>query len=292
MKKTKRQKVLEVDFGSSCDNVVVEQLAELSHEQLDQLAHPHTHPYYVILWYKKEGGTCTIDFQEFPIQSNSLFFVTPGQVHSFQGTKDSQGYIIKIRPDFSNKITTDNDGIRGLLFKSFTESPFATIPAEHTDKIEEMIRHIQDEQLRSNAENHDEMLQLLVRVLMIQIRRYAQNSGITISEPKHPANALFTKFQAMVEEEFIQTHQVSEYANKLGVSVKTLGNAVRISTGHTPLTIINERVILEAKRMLRYSDLRVKEVAYKLGFDDPSNFVKFFRHYTGCLPSEFQKTLR
>lgn len=72
------------------------------------------------------------------------------------------------------------------------------------------------------------------------------------------------------------------------MSVKTLTNSVGASSFSTPLKIINDRIILEAKRQLCYTDLKIKEIAFRLGFDDPSYFVKFFKRQTGILPAEFR----
>jgi len=93
----------------------------------------------------------------------------------------------------------------------------------------------------------------------------------------------------LLEREFMHLHLVSDYAARLSVSTKTLTLAVRACTGQTPLQMIDDRLVLEAKRLLRLSDLTVKEIAYHLGFDSPSNFVKFFRRHTGFQPGEYQR---
>lgn len=95
-------------------------------------------------------------------------------------------------------------------------------------------------------------------------------------------------FRKMVEEKLTSMHTVREYADKLNVSAKTLANSVVECTGKSPLVFINNRIALEAKRLLKYSNMTGKEVAYHLGFDDPSYFVKFFKRETGFLPSEFK----
>lgn len=84
-------------------------------------------------------------------------------------------------------------------------------------------------------------------------------------------------------------HTVKEYANLLNVSAKTLTNCVYESSHSTPLSLINERIVLEAKRQLLHSSLKVKEIAFRLGFEDPSYFVKFFKRHVGCLPAEFRE---
>ena len=84
-------------------------------------------------------------------------------------------------------------------------------------------------------------------------------------------------------------HTVKEYAEDLNISTKTLTNYIYESTHTTPLKLINERIILEAKRQIQFSSIKIKEIAYILGFDDPSYFVKFFKRETGVLPASLRK---
>ena len=83
-------------------------------------------------------------------------------------------------------------------------------------------------------------------------------------------------------------HTVQEYADRLNVAIRTLHKSVNECSGKTPLSLINDRIILEAMRMVRYTNLMIKEIAAELGFDDPSYFVKLFKRCTGHLPSDFR----
>ena len=103
------------------------------------------------------------------------------------------------------------------------------------------------------------------------------------------ANRTFVRFRQMLEHHYRSMHTVKEYANHLNVSTKTLTNCVYESSRSTPLALINERIVLEAKRQLLHSSLKVKEIAFQLGFEDPSYFVKFFKRHTGCLPADFRE---
>lgn len=84
-------------------------------------------------------------------------------------------------------------------------------------------------------------------------------------------------------------HTVQEYADRLNISSRTLTKYVNQSAHRSPLQIINDRILLEAKRQLCHSALSIKEIGYQLGFEDPSYFVKFFKRLTGKMPSEFRK---
>ena len=104
-----------------------------------------------------------------------------------------------------------------------------------------------------------------------------------------PSHQLFVQFRRMVDKEFMRLHTVQEYADGLNVAVRTLNKCVNECSQKSPLAFINDRIILESKRMVRYTSLMIKEIAYKLGYDDPSYFVKFFKRQTGYLPSDFRE---
>ena len=104
-----------------------------------------------------------------------------------------------------------------------------------------------------------------------------------------PALQRFTRLQKLVEERFAQWHQVADYASQLGYTEKSLGRAVTASTGMTAKAFIAARIVLEAKRLLVHTDLPVTTIAEKLGFDEPTNFSKFFRREVDCTPAEFRR---
>ena len=104
-----------------------------------------------------------------------------------------------------------------------------------------------------------------------------------------PAQALFLQFRKLVEKEYRKLHTVQEYAERLNVAVRTLNKCVNDCSKMSPLAFVNNRIVLEAKRMVRYSNMMFKEIALELGFEEPSYFVKFFKRQTGYLPSDFRE---
>ena len=107
-----------------------------------------------------------------------------------------------------------------------------------------------------------------------------------------PALQRFKRFQQLVEERFAQWHQVADYADRLGYTEKSLTRAVTASMGMTAKAFIAARVVLEAKRLLVHTDLPVATIAEKLGFDEATNFGKFFRREVGGTPAAFRRQQR
>jgi len=271
-----------------CGGIVVEPMPELlEHDQVTNFQ-SHTHLFYEIIWFQESGGVHTVDFQDYPVEANMLFFLTPGQVHRFDGQTRHKGYSIKICSDFFDRSCEDSDLIRYSVFHVPSDIPYATLDGDAVAVVQRLVQQMQNEQ-ESHEFGHQEMLRLLARILLIEIRRFARQPDNNALPVEAPAYRLFIRFRRMLEEEYNRLHLVSEYAERLNVSTKTLTNAVRLSANQAPLAFINDRITLEAKRLLRFSNLMVKEIAYHLGFDDPSNFVKFFKRQTGYLPGDFQK---
>ena len=130
---------------------------------------------------------------------------------------------------------------------------------------------------------------------------YNGNDKITICDHpllKHKITMLRMKntgtneFRKLVEENYAREHTVKDYARRMNVTTKTLTLYVKECSSSTPLELINSRIILEAKRLLRYSVLSVKEIAFRLGFDDPSYFVKFFKRNVKQSPADFRESFQ
>ena len=137
-----------------------------------------------------------------------------------------------------------------------------------------------------------DILKSLLTIFLAKIERYGKHEEEQTVDYRKPSHLLFIRFRQLLEQEYKQLHTVQEYANLLNVSVRSLSNSVNECSGKSPLIFINNRIILEAKRLVRYSDLMIKEIAYMLGYDDPSYFVKHFKRHTGYLPSDFREMER
>ena len=147
---------------------------------------------------------------------------------------------------------------------------------------------MEEEQSNDNLIGHVDMLRAYTKIFLILVQRHCQNCGGRGLSDRKASHRLFVMFRKALEQHYMRKHTVKEYAESLNVSTKTLSNCVIESTGKPPLAFINDRITLEAKRLLRFSNMMVKEIASYLGFEDPSYFVKFFKRQTGRLPSTFK----
>lgn len=253
--------------------------------------HPHMHKFYEIIWFEDGGGQHVVDFTTYDVQPYSVFFIAPGQIHSFDKTRH-EGFIIKFTSEFMNEEHSSEDIFLSYkFFSAFNTIPyFTTSDPETVRGIKSLIRALSVEYQNMQAYAHHDVQKALMRILLIYLERAADATTYTNLSTAKTSHYLYIKFRMMVEQQYAHYHQVQDYASQLNVSPKYLGRCVADSTQLSPLQIINDRILLEAKRQLHYSTLSVKEIAFNLGFEDPSYFVKFFKRLTGKLPGEFRKS--
>lgn len=259
---------------------------------------PHTHSYYEIIWFQEGEGVHTIDFVEYTIKPNTFFFISPGQIHNFD-KKKAKGTIFKFIPEFlSDEYTTEDIFLKYSIFNTIDTPPYKIIDSE--DKLYSLHRMesaMEREIPRLSSFGHHRFLQSLLRIMLIIFERH-ESENITSVNSEHVLPELnvtnnvhnhFIRFRQALENNYSHLHNVKDYAELLGVGTKYLTTIVKECSHRTPLQLINERILLEAKRQLRYSNKMVKEIAFDLGYDDPSYFVKQFKRHMGMLPTEFRE---
>ncbi len=289
------QKAFTDIYNISCDvldseSLRIEHLPDMfDHDTIDSSL-PHVHTFYEIIWFTEAGGVYTVDFHDYKVEANSIFVLSPGQVHCFDGKTRHKGVVLKFRTDFLDDQSTEKDTfIKYDVFNAFYSYPYYLVSnGEVARELAEITRKIDEEQADVSGFGHLELLRSLVKIFLINVYRYGTRQGIPQFDTMKPSHRLFVAFRNMLEQKFPSLHFVQDYADQLNVSVKTLSNSVKECAGKAPLTFINDRISLEAMRLLRFTDLRIKEIAYRLGYDDPSYFVKFFKRQTGFQPSEFR----
>lgn len=251
---------------------------------------PHVHTFYEILWFRKAGGMHMVDFCSYPIEENTLFFLSPGQIHHFETDTRPEGVTLKFCADFLH----DNEVGTGVflkynVFNAFDTVPYCTVDSSTAFVLEDLLHRMEKEQQMNGSFGHVEVLHSLVNLFLVILHRHGRKKVFLPLQEAKASHRLFVLFRKQVEEDYDTMHSVAEYAQRLNVSTKTLSNSVRECSNKSPLEFINDRIILEAKRMLRFTNLMGKEIADQLGFEDNSYFVKFFKRQTGFLPSEFRE---
>ncbi len=241
---------------------------------------------YSIYWIKEGKGIYSIDFESYSFNDNVLFFLSPGQVFSVDLEKIKEAYQLTFVRDFYCIQTHDKDvACNGVLFNNVYETPFVK-PCESDSKKLNSILESLIEEFNNNETAQYDMLQSYLKQFIIHTVRVKKEHHIIKNDEE---TKLFKDFSLLVNQYFKTLHSVTDYANRLGLSPKSLTKHLQKVGVQTPSDFIKNRIVLEAKRQLIYTDDSVKHIAYDLGFNDSAYFTRFFKKATSKSPLLFKK---
>jgi len=273
---------------------VVSSLCELGDGFFASNGIPHRHDFYTIYWIKKGQLINTIDTVTHAVKKNPLFFLAPGLVHKLEFSEKIEGYMIAFQDAFMclKDQAATLMGINSSLFFNNQFSSVITLTAEQ-EKDFEMVVHMLMKEVHEQAADYETAFHGLLRYFLVLASRIKGSSMLAAPEQHASHNSsLFLQFKNLIEEKYTTLKNVSDYAGILHIKPVLLNEISKQLSGITAGEHIRNRVILEAQRYLYNTDLSAKEIAYKLGFDDPHYFSRFFKKYTNQTPSEFKDASR
>jgi len=242
-----------------------------------------------IAWNKGATQKINIDGVDYQFASNSIVSLMTNNSFYFERPEDIVAW--QYNRAFYCIIDHDKEvSCVGFLFYGSNGVMFMGLDDDYTRKINALLTVFLDE--FSEKDNiQGEMLRMLLKRLIILITRLAKRQHLNGFDLPEEEFDIVRRFNLLVENHYRQYHQVQDYANLLNKSPKTLSNLFAQYNHKTPLQVIKERIALEAKRLLQYTDKTSKEIAFELGFEDPANFSRFFKQQTGLPPGDFKVSL-
>lgn len=255
------------------------------------LDEPRKYPYFQIVWVMGGAGEYCIDMEKYPIGENRFYFLPAGRMQQLLPSGVVSGYVLSFDADF---LYLSSAGPGQELYKELL-TDFSRVTMLHlaNKRAEELLTHILANMTREFSDCQSlrlELLSGLLNIFLIYLRREAMPvQHEPVRSKKHD---LFNNFYSKVQTDFLTKRLVAEYASELSVTPNYLSDVVKRVTGYSASYHIQQRMVLEAKRMAVYSDANMKLIAYKLGFDDLSHFSKFFKNAAGVNFSEFRNRSR
>ena len=254
------------------------------------LDHPHRLHFYCILLVTKGKGIHHIDFKPYEYDKGSIIFVSKDQVHAFDPKFNSEGLIIVFNVKFLTKNVIHSDVLfLHRLYNYHLHTPILQYKEHKNEDLISIFENMHTEYHLEKIFAKQEILRSQLKILLLKSERIKRSSIST------PSNLdwieLFTRFKTLVDNNQAKTRNAKDYAAHLKISHKHLNKVCKDATGKTSKQFIDSNIILEVKRRLSSSSMSVKELTYKFGFDEPTNFLKFFKKHTGQTPNQFRAEL-
>lgn len=244
-------------------------------------------PYYTIVAVWEGYATLVIDDQELVLDAGQVYCLSPKCSVSLVSAKGANSLYQFNKQFYCVELHDKEVSCNGLLFNGAFPGPVLTLD-EKEQRAFYLLHQVFLDELQNGDHIQAEMVRILLKRLIIKCARIAREQ---LSEQHHLGNSetdLLRDFNALLEKHFREWHKVQQYADALFKSPKTISNLFNQYGSETPLQLIHNRIVLEARRLLHYTDKPSKEVAYELGFDDPAQFNKLFKKHSGLTPTQFR----
>ncbi|HRH39652.1 MAG TPA: helix-turn-helix domain-containing protein, partial [Flavobacteriales bacterium] len=238
-----------------------------------------------VIWNTGDGLVVRVDGQSLALQRDQLLFLT--EHHRMDVERITTCRFVRFNRPFFCVIDRDSEvGCKGILFFGASEVPVLTIDPAEKEKFDILWRMFTLE-MHSTDSMQSEMLHMMLRRLLILCTRLykAQRRLSALADQEVE---VVREFHFLVETHFRTLHAVADYAALLHRSPKTLANLFAGSGKRSPLKHIQERIMLEARRLIRYSDRPMKDIAQELGVEDVQTFSRFFKTQEGTSPTDFR----
>ncbi|WP_366185865.1 helix-turn-helix transcriptional regulator [Flavobacterium ovatum] len=246
---------------------------------------PHRISFFALLLVTKGFGTHQIDLKEYDLKAGTVLKIAKGQVHAFQKNAKYEGYLIIFTEDFVvNHFSKSSINMISHLYNYHISSPIFSNEAGNKIFLDQLMVEVKNE-------NNYAKENIVAALLNLYLLRLEREFNDTLENNNSNHYAIFIQFKNLVEAHYTSTRNVKDYANKLFISTKHLNQVVKEFTLNTAKHFIDDFVILETKRAMVSSNNSLKEIAFAVGFDEVTNFTKFFKKHTGTTPKQFSGDL-
>lgn len=269
------------------DEIIISRFSEYA-QHYKHLHAPHKHAFYHVVFFTEGKGHHTIDFETFDVKPNQIYFMAPGQVHSWSFEGNAEGYIINFSASFYQSFLLKPDFLEQFyFFGGNAHESVLDVPEKDQATIVNIFENILAESVGGRKMEMD-MIRVLLLEIFLKIARLKDYNMLDTTENNYNYT-LLNNFKKLIELNYSKLKLPKDYASLLYITPNHLNALCQDILGISAGELIRNRIILEAKRLLINVDLSVSEIAYKLNFNDNSYFTKFFKKQVGITPEEFRK---
>lgn len=244
---------------------------------------PHRINFFALLMVTNGTGSHQIDLETYPLEKGSLLKIAKGQVHAFQENPQYEGFLIIFTEAFVlNNFSKSSINLISHLYNYHLSTPLVNDKIHTETFLDQLILELADK----NTYAQKNIVAALLELFLLRLERNAQHQN----QQKNISNQYntFVQFKNLVETHYTKTRNVMDYADMMLISTKQLNQVVKDYTLTTAKTFIDNYIILETKRAIVSTQKSFKEIAFDIGFDEVTNFTKFFKNKMGISPKTFR----
>ena len=247
---------------------------------------PHKVKFFSLIYITSGHGKHMVDFVEYPFQAGSVIFIQREQVHAYDFEHKPQGKVILFTQGFLDEVHAN------MRLPNYTPthlnsqySPVVKLDENNHMRCQRLVNELTDEY------SHEQADPLIVMYLFstLSLMLHRVRPKLRIDHLSHSQSAKFARFIELLFEQYHQIRDAHWYADQINTTYKTLNQICKLATELTTKQLIDAYTVLEVKRLLLVSDTTTQQLAFNHGFEDASNFVKYFKKHTQMTPSQFQK---
>lgn len=247
----------------------------------------HRHDFYFILALTSGTGVHQVDFQDYEVHDHAVFFLRPGQVHQLHLHAGSKGYLLEFNAEFYQPtLKSPSHRFTGAGNKNYYD--FESARYDKTASVMALMY----QEFTNREEGYRDVIQSGLDIFFVELMRQGALAAHESSPANNYTQERFEDFQELLEKHIATHKQVSHYTKMMNLSAYQLNEITKSSIGKTASDMINEHILLEAKRYLLATPSQVKEIADHLGYEDTSYFIRFFKKHIGYSPEAFRQHFR
>jgi AraC-like DNA-binding protein len=258
-------------------------LEDLIKNKFHLISKPHQLNFHQLIFISEGSGEHTVDFKKIKFQKDSFIPVAKDQVQQFNIDFNIKGFIVVFTSDFLVREKINYRYLHDFSLFNSQLSPFVLKCDTETRQLLEMLVRIYSDEIEFEKE---ELLRNYLKIILIQLEQNKRS----FSQKKNVSGlSLIMQFKEVLDSNISYKVKVADICKDLDVNPKKLNAALKIASKKTAKEYLDDRVVLEIKRQLSYSQLSIKEIAYKIGFEDASNLTKYFKKHTSFSPKTFRQ---